>query len=144
MSVSTISAFETTTHKTNVWLKDLLMELGWENESHERAFHTLRTVLHALRDRLGVNESNDLASQLPMLIRGFYYETWIPEKTPVKERHREQFLEHIMDAFGNHDIVDAERIVRGVFRVLRKHISVGEINDVRHALPESIRQLFDD
>jgi uncharacterized protein (DUF2267 family) len=32
-------------------------------------------VLHALRDRLTVEEASDLAAQLPMLIRGLYYET---------------------------------------------------------------------
>jgi uncharacterized protein (DUF2267 family) len=38
----------------------------------------LRAVLHNLRDRLTINEAADLGDQLPMLIRGIYYEAWHP------------------------------------------------------------------
>jgi hypothetical protein len=54
MSTTTAHLFDTTQHTTNVWLKDLEMMLGWGDRP--AAYHALRTVLHALRDRLTVDE----------------------------------------------------------------------------------------
>ena len=65
MSVDTIGAIESTVHLTNLWLQELMEELGWRDR--QRAYHALRVVLHALRDRLTVAEAVDLGAQLPML-----------------------------------------------------------------------------
>jgi uncharacterized protein (DUF2267 family) len=54
--------------KTNVCLKDL-MEILDCPDRHE-AYLALRATLHALRDRLTIEETAQLAAQLPMLIRG--------------------------------------------------------------------------
>jgi len=143
MTTATVSAFENTIHKTNIWLKDLMSELSWEDSDHQRSYHAMRAVLHALRDRLAVEEASDLAAQLPMLIRGFYYEGWMPAKTPVAQRNREEFLQHIAELFANDISVDVEQITRAVFKVLSKHVTSGEIDDVKHSLPKSIRELWD-
>ena len=71
-----LDVFDTTVHKTHVWLNDIMQELGWEDR--HKAYLGLRTTLHALRDRLTVEETAQLAAQLPMLIRGLYYEGWDP------------------------------------------------------------------
>ncbi len=140
MTQATISSFEGTIHKTNVWLKDVMEELGWD--SHERAYHALRAVLHALRDRLATAEVADLAAELPMLVRGFYYEGWSPGRQTTPLRHKEQFLEQIDLAFRDDMTVDAEEVVRAVFRVMSKHVSNGEIDDIKHTLPREIRELW--
>ncbi len=140
MTQTTISSFESTIHKTNVWLKDVMEELGWD--SHERAYHALRAVLHALRDRLATAEVADLAAELPMLVRGFYYESWSPGRQTTPLRHKEQFLEQIDQAFRDDMTVDAEEVVRAVFRVMSKHVSNGEIDDIKHTLPREIRELW--
>ena len=87
MSVTTIPHIEASVHTANVWLKELAQELGWEDR--ERVYHALRSVLHALRNRLTVDEAADLGAQLPLLIRGLYYEGWDPSSTAVKERRNE-------------------------------------------------------
>jgi hypothetical protein len=61
----------------------------------------LRATLHALRDRLTVEEVAQLGAQLPMLIRGFYYEGWDPTGKPLRERHEEQFLVRISREFSD-------------------------------------------
>ena len=140
MTSTTIGAFESTIHKTNVWLKDVMQELGWD--SHERAYHALRAVLHALRDRLSTEEVADLSAQLPMLVRGFYYDGWSPSRRTLSERHKEQFLAHIDEAFRDDMTVTSEEVARAVLRVVSKHVSSGEIADIKHTLPHEIRELW--
>jgi len=71
MTQTSLAAFDSTLQTTNIWLNDILGQLGWQD--HHRAYHALRAVLHALRDRLTVDQAAALAAQLPMLVRGFYY-----------------------------------------------------------------------
>jgi uncharacterized protein (DUF2267 family) len=140
MSMSGLAAIDSSIQTTNIWLKDVMERLGW-NDRH-RAYHALREVLHALRDRLPVNEAAALGAQLPMLIRGFYYEGWHPANKPLKERKKEEFLMHIYTAFRDDLEVDCEQVVRAVFQVLSKHVTVGEIDGVKQALPHEIRELW--
>jgi uncharacterized protein (DUF2267 family) len=141
MSQTSLTPFESTLQTTNIWLNDIRERLGWE-EDHQRAYHALRTVLHALRDRLPVDQVAALAAQLPMLVRGFYYEGWHPHGKPVKERHKEDFLAHVATAFRDDPEVDPERVAQAVFRVLSKHVSSGEIEGVKRTLPTEIRSLW--
>lgn len=140
MTSATVGSFESTVHKTNVWLKDIMEELGWD--SHERAYHALRAVLHALRDRLSTEEVADLAAQLPMLVRGFYYEGWSPGHRSTSERKKNQFLDRVGEAFRGDVTVDAEEVTRAVFHVISKHVTDGEIADIKHTLPREIRELW--
>ena len=133
--------FDTTLQKTQVWLNDLTSELDWENKP-QKAYMALRTVLHALRDRLTVEEAVQLGAQLPMLVRGFYFEGWTLKGKPHKERHKADFLDHIKKAFKNDVTVNPQQICRAVFRVLVRHTSKGEIEDVKHMLPKELRELW--
>ena len=76
MSLTAIAPIERTVHATNNWLEELKEELRLQDR--QQAYHLLRVVLHTLRDRLTVAEAVDLGAQLPMLIRGLYYEGWTP------------------------------------------------------------------
>lgn len=125
---------------TNIWLKEMMEELGWNDR--ERAFHGMRAVLHALRDRLTIEETAHLAAQLPLLLRGIYYEGWHPAHKPLKERSKEEFLAHIRKAFEFDETADPEEITRAVFKVMARHVTAGEIEDVKHVLPAEIRELW--
>jgi uncharacterized protein (DUF2267 family) len=124
-----------------MWLKELMLELEWKRQP-QKAYLALRTVLHTLRDRLTAEEAIQLAAQLPVLIRGSYYEGWKLKRKPVKERHKEEFLEHVKTAFKDDVTVDPERVTRAVLRVLDRRTSAGEIKDVKHMLPKSLRKLW--
>jgi uncharacterized protein (DUF2267 family) len=122
---------------TNVWLKDLMTRLG--TADRHLAYLALRTTLHALHDRLAVDEAAHLGAQLPMVIRGFYYEGWHPAGKPLKEHSREAFLAHVK----THALdFEAEPAVQAVFGLLAERVSAGEIEDVKGALPASIRELW--
>lgn len=140
MSTTQHELFSNTLQKTHIWLHDLMEELSWEDQ--HRAYLALRATLHALRDRLTVDEATHLGAQLPMLIRGFYYEGWSPAGKPIKERHKDEFCAHVKASFKQEADIDAEKIVRGVFKVLAKRITEGEIEDIKHMLPSELRALW--
>src|ERR671934_238634 len=81
-AIDHVEAFDTTLEKTDAWLNELSDELGTANR--HQAYEVLRAFLHALRDRLPVESAAKLGAQLPMLVRGFYYEGWNPTHTPDK------------------------------------------------------------
>jgi uncharacterized protein (DUF2267 family) len=134
-----LKVFDETLHKTNMWLKEIAQELSMDRHG---AYQVLRAVLHSLRDRLTINEAADLGDQLPMLIRGLYYEAWHPAGKPDKIRSRGQFLTGITTRIAIKQSIDAENAARAVFRTLENHVSPGEIRDVIHILPVEIRALW--
>jgi uncharacterized protein (DUF2267 family) len=140
MSATGLDVFDKTLHKTHSWLNDLMKTLGWQDK--HRAYSALRLTLHALRDRLTVQEAAQLGAQFPLLIRGIYFEGWDPNGKPLKERHKAQFLAHIESAFPEEVPFDAEEVARAVFQLLDARISEGEIQDVRHVLPTEIQELW--
>ncbi|MBX9791004.1 MAG: DUF2267 domain-containing protein [Pirellulales bacterium] len=139
MSQTTLRAFEHTIEITHLWLIDILDRLAWTDQN--RAYRALRAVLHALRDRLTVNDAAHLAAQLPMLIRGVYYEGYHPHDKPLRERSKQEFLEHVGNEFVDTEF-DIERVTRAVLHVLAKHITSGEVDKIKQALPEGIRALW--
>jgi uncharacterized protein (DUF2267 family) len=134
-----LEVFDRTVQKTHAWIKDVMKAMG--SDDRHVAYLAMRSTLHAVRDRLTVEEVAQLGAQLPMLIRGFYYEQWDPTGKPLKTRHKDQFLAQITsecDADG----IDPERAARAVFTVLAQRIAQGEIEDVMHVLPEEVRDLW--
>jgi uncharacterized protein (DUF2267 family) len=142
MTASAIAAFDSTVHMTNHWLNEIMESMNWDEP--QKAYHALRAVLHALRDRLPVNHAAALGAQLPMLVRGIYYEGWNPSRTPIKERKKADFIYHIRDAFRNDQHLDAEELTRAVLHVIAKHVSRGEIESVKLTLPHEIRDLWEE
>lgn len=142
MSMTGLSAFDDTVHRTNVWLKDLMERL--DTNSRKDAYRALRITLHAVRDRIPTNEAVHFAAQFPMLVRGFYYEGWQPHKALKKERNVEDFISNVAKEFEFSDVdLSDEDVVRQVFAMLKSKISPGEIKDVRDCLTPAICELWD-
>jgi uncharacterized protein (DUF2267 family) len=143
MSMTGVESFDTTLQKTHLWLNELMDELHWNDwDDRYRAYAALRATLHALRDRLSVEETAHLGAQLPMLIRGFYYEGWTPAGKPARERRKEEFLAPIQAHFRNDPDLDPERVARAVFSVLARRVTAGEIADVKSMLPKDLLELW--
>jgi uncharacterized protein (DUF2267 family) len=145
MTRTGLDVFDNTTQKTNEWLRDISQQLGVDNR--RLAYLALRGTLHAVRDFLPLDESAQLSAQLPMLVRGLYFEGWNPSRTPEVERSQESFLSRVDEALEralwNEEIdLDAEQAARAVLRVLSERVSDGEIAQVRHVLPEHVRNLW--
>jgi uncharacterized protein (DUF2267 family) len=82
MSETGFNAFHMTIEKSNRVLHDIEQVYGWPKERRTQSYAALRAIMHALRDRLTVNEAVQLGAQLPILLRGVYYDGWAPSKAP--------------------------------------------------------------
>jgi uncharacterized protein (DUF2267 family) len=125
--------------KTYEWLVDVEQEL--HTDDRQVAYHALRAVFHALRDRLPVEEAAHLAAELPVLLRGLYYEGWRPSHKPEK-LDCEEFLARVAAGYGASPALDPLRLTHAVLTVLDKRVVVGEMNDVRGALPKDFMELW--
>ena len=139
MHPATMEVFEHTADLTGHWLDDIIGETGWNSR---RAYSALRSVLHVLRDRLTVDEAVDLGAQLPMLVRGMYYDGWRPSAHPLKYRHKEDFLQRVAEHYPGLEEDKRELAVRAVFKTLARHVTAGEIEHVKNQLPGDVRALW--
>lgn len=140
MKTTGISALDHAPQIVAEWLNLLQTDLGWSDRG--RAFLLLRTTLQALRDFLTVDEAADLASQLPLLIRGIYFEGWVPSKTPAHPRSIDDFLDRVNKAFEQEPLLDPDIAVSSVFTLLRSKISFGEYDQITSAMRKSMRHLW--
>ena len=137
--MSQVDVFQTTLLKTGEWLRDVRQILHWDSEQH--AYLALRAVLQTLRDRLPVMEAVHLGSQLPMLVRGFYYEGWTPLDKPLKFT-REEFLMCIASHFRGDPDVSAVEVTRAVIETMGTHIDAGELHKLLDVLPRDFADLL--
>ncbi len=123
------------------WLAEIRDELGWANDDG-RAYILLRSVMHAVRDWLSVDEAADLAAQLPILVRGIYYEGWNPSATPVHPRGKDDFVMRVREAFTREPLEDPEAGIAAVFKMLDSQVTEGEISQVRNSMRKELRDLW--
>jgi len=142
MTMTGLPVFDETIHITNTWLHEITSRLGWADR--QKGYRLLRACLHAIRDRLPATEAAQLSAQLPMLMRGMFYEGWRPSAVPVKHRSVEDFLAPLGAAFSADPDFDAEAAFREVVDVMKMHVSAGELADVREAMPEELKGLWAD
>lgn len=126
--------------KAEEWL-DELTEIGGF-VSPEQAYTVLHAVLPTLRDRLTVDEGAHLASHLPLLVRGIYYDGWKPAAAPQRQRSKPQFLGAVEARLRGGGGVEPEPACRAVFRLIDRHVPRGEVQDVRRMMHSSLDDLW--
>lgn len=134
---TTTALFQRSLQTTDRWLKEIAIELGW-SDLH-KAYTALRATLQALRQQLPVDECAQLSAQLPLVLRGVYWEGWDPHCAKVP---RAAFLKAVHAAFKHDPEVDPERVAHAVFNALAREISTGEMADIRGILPRDLRRLI--
>jgi uncharacterized protein (DUF2267 family) len=124
----------------HAWLRVIGARLGYDESAAQCA---LRVVLHVLRDRLPLPEAVALGAQLPLVIRGLYYEGWSPQATPARARHVEEFLGVIERGMAElHVKVDPQHAAVVVFAQLCAHVAPTHVQRVLPALPPGLRLLL--
>jgi uncharacterized protein (DUF2267 family) len=141
MSTTGLPAFDATVQKTNEILHAIEDVYGWPVEERHRAYEALRAVLHTLRDRLTVQEAADLAAQLPMLVRGFYYEGWVPSRVPIK-MDRDDFLGRVRHELPFELEGSTEDLVVATLLAVERFVSDGEWRDIAAIVPADVRELL--
>lgn len=131
--------FDKTLQESNLWLKELASTL--HTGDRETAYRVLRATFHALRDRIGPQNAVHLGAQLPMLLRGLYYEGFRIEDATT-ERHLKPFLEHVRSELPATIGLDIEDAVKGVFWVMADKIDPREIAKIANVLPAELRALL--
>jgi len=139
MSASGLDVFDKTLQTTNIWLDEIMADLTLDRHV---AWKVLSVVLHKLRDRLPVESAAHLSAELPMLIRGVYYDQYQPAKQPSRCRDMQEFCAEVQEWLSDTRPVDARAAVTSVFRVLSRHIPEGQIRKVHDTLPSDIRQAW--
>jgi uncharacterized protein (DUF2267 family) len=138
MRTNGVAAFDRSMQKTRIWLNEIMEALHVDRET---AYSALRATLHVLRDRLPVATAAHLGAQLPLLVRGIYYEGYKPAVTPVKDRTQSDFLERLGWELRPHQLETLD-VARAVFKVMNAHVTEGGVRHVRDILPKQLRGLW--
>lgn len=88
-------------------------------------------------DRIGPDNAAHLG-QLPMLLRGLYYEGWHPSGKPTKERHAAEVLARVRELLPRADRAG----IHAVFDLLSKKIDRGEAVKLAGILPTELRDFW--
>jgi len=134
-----VRALDRAMQQAYVWIDKVMDRLQCDDREH--AYRAVRGTLHALRDRLPPAEAAHLAAQLPLILRGIFYEGWRPGAPPDPARRRDGFLADVAAGLPvpPHP---PEEMAKAVFATLEETVSTGEIAEVRHALPRPVRALW--
>jgi uncharacterized protein (DUF2267 family) len=138
MSANGLEVFDKTLQTTHIWLDEIMQSLG---PDRKLAWKVLSTVLHKLRDRLPVEVAAHLSAELPLLIRGAYYDQYQPARQPTR-CELDEFIEEVDEWLSDSRPVDPRDAIVAVFTTLSRHIPRGQIAKVQDALPSRLRAFW--
>jgi Uncharacterized conserved protein len=137
--------FEQYVEEGNVFLKKVAEQLDTPDD-RQHAFRVVQAVFQALRDRITVEESMHLISELPMILKAVYVNGWKISKERRDSSTIEEFLQEVLERsqtpgrdFGS----DPRKEVVAVFRVIREYVSPGEYAHVKGQLTPEIAELLE-
>ena len=140
MSAQGLEVIEASTQKTHEWIASIAVATYMEKRD---AYKALRAVLQTMRDRLPMNDAVHFAAQLPMFLRGLFFEGWKPSNVPIA-MSREEFLQTVSEKIVTDRAVDPLRVTQIVFSVIMSHVGVGEMEKIKHCFPKDMQTLWGD
>ena len=129
------------------FLREVAKELGTPDDMNH-AGRVFTSVMHSFRDMFTPEESLQMISQLPLYVRAVYIDGWKIGRHPRRLKRLDDFLNDVQfnckntasRDFGT--LENTKREVEAVFRVIKRHVSEGEIKDVKSQLPTEIQELI--
>jgi uncharacterized protein (DUF2267 family) len=139
MSTNGLEVFDRTLQTTHIWLDELMQAIGTDRHV---AWKVLSTVLHKLRDRLPVELAAHVGAQLPLLIRGAYYDQFQPARQPTRCASLDEFCAEVGEWLRDTRSLEPRLAVSSVFALLSRHLPEGQIHKVHDVLPRDIRKAW--
>jgi uncharacterized protein (DUF2267 family) len=139
MATTGLEVFDRTLQTTHVWLGEIEARIG---PDRHLAWRVLGAVLHTLRDRVPLELAAHVGAQLPLLVRGLYYEGFDPTRQPDRVRTLEGFLAQVEAGLRASRPVAPRDAAQAVFRVLSHHMDPGQVGKLVQALPQPVRALW--
>jgi uncharacterized protein (DUF2267 family) len=141
MKLTGLEVWDSSIQRTNVWLKEIMQELN--STDYRKTYLILRSVLHTLRDHLPIDDAVYLGEQLPMLIRGMYFENWNVTREPLPLRNSNDFFSAVAHSIARDgEVSNVETATRAVFRFLDRKATDGEIDDLQRVIPDILLDLW--
>ena len=140
MTAQGLEVIDHSVHLTHEWINELAERLDWS--SKRSTLRLLRVTLHHIRDHLLIDELAQMSAQLPVMVRGFMFEGWVPKQTPIKERSAKDFISFIMHKMGDTVEYRGPDDIKCVFDLLNARLSRGEVEDIRANMPAALRDLW--
>jgi uncharacterized protein (DUF2267 family) len=139
MSAQGLDVFDKTLQTTHIWLNEIGEQLI---PDRQLSWRVLGVVLRTVRDRLPTDLSAHLGAELPLLVRGAYYDQFRPSAQPVDLRDLESFVQRISLELSDARPVDARDALRAVLATLSRHIPRGQIDKIQQSLPRDVRDFW--
>jgi uncharacterized protein (DUF2267 family) len=139
MAATGLDVWDKTLQTTNIWLDEIMEEVGPDRQV---AWHVLSAVLRTLRDRVPLDLAAHLGAQLPILVRGIYYDQWHPADKPERTRDLDEFLARVADKLHGTRPVNVRDATRRVFHTLSRHVDRGQVEKVIGAMPQQVRDFW--
>ncbi|WP_082636541.1 DUF2267 domain-containing protein [Legionella israelensis] len=134
-----ISSITSSVNKTYEWLHECRDFGHFRDES--QCYSVLRVVLHSLRDELPPEISAHLASQLPLVLKGVYYEGWNPSHPISKAKALEEFIEPFSTELNQLN-VNTKEAVTACMKFIKHKLGPDLAEKVMSSLPTSLRKEF--
>jgi len=139
VSTTGLDVFDKTLQITHIWLDEVMETVGPDRNV---AWHVLGAVLRSLRDRLPPELAAHLGAQLPLLVRGTYYDQYRLGHVVDRIHTEDEFLTHVANGLGGVRPVNVREATRSVLAVMAHHVTPEQVEKVKRSLPESIRKLW--
>ena len=137
--------FNKSAAEANAFMKEYTQELNLGGDT-EKAGRILSSILHGLREVISTEESLQLIAQFPMFLKAVYVNGWTSRKRP-KVKNMVDFIDLVREFDGNTSINDfrsnevAQSYIDATFILLRRYISLGELEDIRTELPKDLKSM---
>jgi uncharacterized protein (DUF2267 family) len=139
MSAQGLDVFDRTLQTTHLWLNDISEQLI---PDRQLSWKVLGVVIRGIRDMLPTDLSAHLGAELPLLVRGAYYDQFRPAAQPVRDGDLEGFIARIAAELSDNRPTDPRDAARAVLATLSRRVPRGQIDKVRDALPKRLRDFW--
>ncbi|MDP2069767.1 MAG: DUF2267 domain-containing protein [Lutibacter sp.] len=129
----------------NAFLKEFAKKINMPNDT-DKAGRILSSILHGLREVITIEESLQLISQFPMFLKAVYVNKWSTRRKK-KVKTMTDFIDLIREMNGVTALNDfeseevAENYINATFILLRKYVSLDELEDLRTVLPKDLKSI---